>query len=244
MRVLVVEDNPVSRLLVVRFLEGAGHEATVAENGKEALALVACTPFDLALMDLQMPIMDGYQATAGIRALERGTERHLRIVAMTAHVTPGYHEHCLEMGMDDYLCKPIQPRLLLQAIAAIPASRTDAQHGAAHDLAAAIPPTDGLAGDMELRRELAALFLEDCPPLMSRIRAAIDGRDGPALKLAAHTLKGSAGVFKDQPTHAAAFHMERIGRDAEWDHAETAWRTLTSEMERLSATLRKEFPGE
>ena len=94
-----------------------------------------------------------------------------------------------------------------------------------------------MEGDKAFRRELAGMFLEDCPKSLSEIRAAVAGRDGPALKLAAHTLKGSAGTFKDKEAVAAALQMEMVGRDADWEHAEAAGLVLTREMGRLTAAL-------
>lgn len=96
---------------------------------------------------------------------------------------------------------------------------------------------DPLTGDSELRNELAAMFLEDCPKLLSEIRNAMTQHDGPSLKQAAHTLKGSAGVFKIQSAFDAVLRMEYIGKDCDWDHAEDAWRVLNEEMAGLSATL-------
>ena len=96
---------------------------------------------------------------------------------------------------------------------------------------------DPLAGDPELRQELAVMFLEDCPKLLSEIRAAMTQHDGPALKHAAHTLKGSAGVFKVQPAFDAALRMEHVGRDCDWDHSDEAWKVLNKEMASLSVTL-------
>jgi len=96
---------------------------------------------------------------------------------------------------------------------------------------------DPLDGDPELRNELAGMFLEDCPKLLSEIRAALTRHDGPTLKLASHTLKGSAGVFKVQPAFDAALRMEHIGRNCDWEHAEEAWKTITVEMARLSVIL-------
>lgn len=96
---------------------------------------------------------------------------------------------------------------------------------------------DPLAGDSELRRELAVMFLEDCPKLLIEIRTALTQRDGPSLKHAAHTLKGSAGVFKVQPAYDAALRMEHIGKDCDWDHGEVAWNIVNKEMASLSSTL-------
>ncbi|NQV27146.1 MAG: Hpt domain-containing protein [Rhodopirellula sp.] len=104
----------------------------------------------------------------------------------------------------------------------------------------AIPDADSddpLSGDPELLKELAVMFLEDCPNLLSEIRNAITQHDGPSLKLAAHTLKGSVGVFHVQPAFDVVLRMEHVGRDCDWDHAEETWTSLNKEMAGLSATL-------
>jgi two-component system sensor histidine kinase/response regulator len=102
-----------------------------------------------------------------------------------------------------------------------------------------VPSDDPLADDLELRQELAAMFLEDSPRLLSEIRDAMNQHDGPALKFAAHTLKGSAGVFRVQPAFEAALRMEHVGRDSDWNHAEEAWINVNKEMSGLSAMLRE-----
>ncbi|HEV2489101.1 MAG TPA: response regulator [Candidatus Acidoferrales bacterium] len=115
-RILLAEDNKVNQLLAVRLLEKQGHCVTTAENGEEALAVLEKGPFDLVLMDVQMPILDGYQATARIRQSESLTGTHLTIVAMTAHAMKGDRERCLAHGMDDYISKPIQAIELYEII--------------------------------------------------------------------------------------------------------------------------------
>lgn len=123
LRVLVAEDNPINQMLAVRLLEKAGHSVAVANNGEEALAAVARETFDLVMMDVQMPVMDGFEATARIRQQEQETGRHLPIVAMTAHAMKGDRERCLEAGMDGYVAKPVQREELFAAIAAaVPAA--------------------------------------------------------------------------------------------------------------------------
>jgi PAS domain S-box-containing protein len=116
LRVLLAEDNVVNQRLGVRLLEKRGHAVVVAGNGREALAAVEREPFDLVLMDVQMPEMDGLEATARIRAHEEGTGRHTPILAMTARAMKGDREVCLTAGMDGYVTKPIQPRELYDAI--------------------------------------------------------------------------------------------------------------------------------
>jgi PAS domain S-box-containing protein len=255
LRILVAEDNPVNQLFVGRVLEKAGHEATIVANGDDALAALGNQLFDLVLMDVQMPVRDGFQATLRIRELEQGSERHLPIVAMTAHAMKGDRERCLEMGMDDYVTKPIQPQHLISVI-----SRVLSLQQAPDELDLASSQFDGYRElnavannlvevqeeqsvskeeivDDEFQRELASMFLEDCSQLMSRIRSAIDGRNASDLTLAAHTLKGSTGVFKDEAAFDAALTMECIGRETDWESAEFAWTTLSEEMQHLSAKL-------
>ena len=112
LRVLVTEDNPVNQRLAVRMLEKRGHRVAVAGNGREALDALAKDTFDLVFMDVQMPEMDGFEATAGIRENEKDTGRHQIIIALTAHAMKSDRERCLASGMDEYLSKPIRPQEL------------------------------------------------------------------------------------------------------------------------------------
>jgi CheY-like chemotaxis protein len=116
MRILLAEDNRVNQVLAVRLLEKRGHEVTVAENGEEALEALDRQVFDLVLMDVQMPEMDGLQATVAIRRGEMKSGKHIPIIAMTAHAMAGDKERCLEAGMDEYMTKPILPDLLVDIL--------------------------------------------------------------------------------------------------------------------------------
>ncbi|MGB4780538.1 response regulator, partial [Candidatus Methylomirabilis sp.] len=118
-RILLAEDNPVNQLLAVRLLEKEGHSVSVAGTGLQALAALEQEPFDLILMDVQMPEMDGFEATAAIRTLEQVSGRHIPIVALTAHAIKGDRDRCLEAGMDEYLSKPLQAEALFSMIARI-----------------------------------------------------------------------------------------------------------------------------
>ena len=117
LHILVAEDNAVNQLLAKRTLEKAGHSVVVANNGEQAVAALGSDTFDLVLMDIQMPVMDGFQATARIRELEIASGKHQQIVAMTAHALKGDHERCLAAGMDGYVTKPIRTSELFAAIA-------------------------------------------------------------------------------------------------------------------------------
>ena len=114
--ILLAEDNPVNQKLASRLLNKHGHVVVVAGNGIEALAAMERQRFDLVLMDIQMPEMGGFEATAQIRARERKTGGRIPIIAFTAHALDGDRERCLELGMDDYITKPVQPTLLFDAI--------------------------------------------------------------------------------------------------------------------------------
>ena len=116
MKILLAEDNAINQKLALRLLEKRGHSVVIANNGKEALARLDEDIFDLILMDIQMPEIDGLEATAIIREREKRKGGHLPIVAMTAHAMKGDKERCLEAGMDDYVSKPIKPAELFAAI--------------------------------------------------------------------------------------------------------------------------------
>ena len=119
LQILLVEDNPINQKVAARLLEKAGHNVTIAGNGKEALDRVLGASFDLVLMDLQMPEMDGLEATMAIRRQEAGSPRRLPIVALTAHAMMGDRERCLEAGMDGYVTKPVQTQTLFQTMAEV-----------------------------------------------------------------------------------------------------------------------------
>ena len=116
LRVLLAEDNAVNQTIATRVLEKQGHLVTVASDGRQAVALLDRACFDVVLMDVQMPEMDGFEATGVIRAGERGTSRHMPIIAMTAHAMHGDRDRCIAAGMDDYIAKPLDVRGLLELL--------------------------------------------------------------------------------------------------------------------------------
>jgi two-component system, sensor histidine kinase and response regulator len=128
LHVLLAEDNAVNQKVAARFLEKQGHTVAITSDGKEAVAAFRRDEFDLILMDVQMPLMNGYAATQAIRAAERGTDRHIPIVALTAHVMKGDRESCLQAGMDDYLSKPIHPQELAAVLERWGKARPNSAH--------------------------------------------------------------------------------------------------------------------
>jgi CheY-like chemotaxis protein len=130
LRILLAEDNPVNQRLARKLLERRGHQVSVAGNGREALALFDCQAFDVVLMDVQMPEMDGLEATAAIRIKEERTEGRVPIIALTAHAMKGDEERCLRAGMDGYVTKPVKADTLFDAIDAALLRRPPAAHSA------------------------------------------------------------------------------------------------------------------
>jgi CheY-like chemotaxis protein len=245
LRILLVEDNNINQRLASHLLTQRGHEVVLAGDGRQAVARTEHETFDLVLMDVQMPEMDGLEATACIRAREKGGPRRLPIVAMTAFAMKGDRERCLEAGMDAYIAKPIQAQELYRTIEEMTAgpatvdtapcltALSECANGAL-DLQAALAST---GGDTELLRELIALFLDTCPGLLREVRDAAAVGDAARLKRAAHTFKGSVGYFSAPAAVVAAQALERMGRDNDLTEAQQACQKLEMEMERLRPAL-------
>jgi two-component system, sensor histidine kinase and response regulator len=251
--VLLAEDNKVNQKLAIGLLEKFGHRVTVASTGVEALELWSTHHFDLVLMDVQMPEMDGYAATEEIRRREAGSEQHIPIVAMTAHAMKGDRESCLAAGMDDYLSKPIRARDLTQMLEAITERcllRRNADSESAMDPrqpAAAVPhpgpPIDWVkaakntAGDRELLNELLATFLQETPQLIRRMETALAAHDGKQAAATAHSLKGSLGFLATRTAQATCESIEMSAltwTDAELRHA---WSECHTQLQHIIETI-------
>jgi two-component system, sensor histidine kinase and response regulator len=248
LHVLLAEDNAVNQTLAVRLLEKEGHTVVVAGNGREALARLEEQTFDLVLMDVEMPEMGGFEATAAIRLREKERGGHVPILAMTAHAMKGDRERCLEAGMDAYVSKPIQARHLWQAIEELLPSGAPTEtaaaavegSGGAYDRAAALAH---LGGDADLLAELVELFLADCPRLLADVSAAVAAGNAMKLKVAAHTLKGSVTHFGARPAVEAAQYLETLAGQGKLAEAGAAAARLEAELQRLEPALRAVVRG-
>lgn len=239
LRVLLAEDNAVNQKLAVRLLEKRGHRVTVANNGREALAALDRDRFDAVLMDVQMPEMDGFAATAAIRERERASGAHLPVIAMTAHAMKGDRENCLAAGMDGYVSKPLRPDELFTALEGL-ASPAGGGAGGGPPPAATLDKAAALkraGGDEELLKELAGLCLDECPRLLAEIRGAVARQDGAKLRLSAHALKGSVATLGAGEAAAAALRLEEMGRDQTWAGADAALEALEAAVGRLGPAL-------
>jgi CheY-like chemotaxis protein/HPt (histidine-containing phosphotransfer) domain-containing protein len=242
------EDNPVNQTLVTTLLEKQGHRVAVAVNGREALDALEAQPFDLVLMDVQMPEMDGFTATQAVRRKEAAGGGHVPILAMTAYALQGDRERCLAAGMDGYIAKPVRAVELLAAVeGAVAAGGTAPAAGGpdatptgpapaatAIDLSAALGEA---GGDQELVRELAGIFLQECPRWLAAIRKAVEGEDPSGLKIAAHTLKGSLNIFAAKAAGETARRLETMGREGNLAGAREVLASLVEELERLRPGL-------
>jgi len=242
LRVLVVEDNLVNQNLARRLLEKRGHSVVVASNGEEALDTLKGQSFDVVVTDVQMPRMDGIQMTTEIRAREGQSGGHLPIVGMSAHAMKGDRERFLEAGMDSYVAKPVRPKDLFKAVedwaATTPIVESNAP--APRSAAEAMDPDvarERLGGDSELLVELAGLFLDECPRLLSEIRCAVARKDGKALERAADSLRGSVANFAAATAMAAAAALAQMGRQGQWESAAEACAALEAEIEGLKEAL-------
>ncbi len=263
LRILVAEDNAINRAVATGMLENAGHSLVHAANGREAVDALKSTSFDLILMDIQMPEMDGFEATHHIRTIEKITGGHTPIVAMTAHAMAGDRERCLAAGMDDYISKPLQKEEMLAVLARVAGScmwtgpqRPEPEHPSRSAVAAAPAEARGtrpapifpmhsredfleqLDGDEELLQRLIVLFQENTPRLVEQMAAAIEAGEGRALATAAHALLSSLGAFGATEASAITRNLEQLGERNDLASAPSALDELRGVLEEMNSALR------
>ncbi len=239
--ILLAEDNLVNQKVAVSLLRRMGHKTTVAINGREALRRHSAEPFDLILMDLQMPEMDGFEAVTAIRTIEARTGSHIPIIALTAHAMKGDRDRCLNSGFDGYLTKPIRVGELFQAIedfaretlAAASDNRLDSVVPAFDQTAA----LESIGGDRALFGEIAQLFVDDAPRMRAQIRETIHRRDAQALRRAAHSLKGAATHFAAHSIVDAAERLEDLGKSGDFVDADVLLAALERAFDRVLPAL-------
>ena len=241
LNILLSEDNLVNQKLAIRLLEKAGHRVTLASTGREAVAAWEnqnAPGFDVVLMDIQMPEMDGMEATAEIRSREKHSGNHIPILAMTAHAMRGDRERYLASGMDGYVSKPIHPAELFAEISrcleAREGSTTMVEHSSdSTELIDRVSLLERVEGDHELLTEMIHLFQQDAPILLAAMRESLERGDMSILERHAHSLKGAVGNLSANPAAAAAFQLEK---DARNKNAESARKNL-AEVERAVTQL-------
>ena len=215
---------------------------TVVQDGTEALAALRRQTFDVVLMDIQMPHMDGLATTQAIRACEQGTTTHVPIVAMTAHAMQGDRERCLAAGMDGYVTKPLRPTELFEVITRLTASAAyppamPATPEEEQDILDRKTLWERVAGDADLLREIVELFLADCPERLMELHEALMHQDCTALGRAAHRLKGALGNISANNALAAVRRVETSARAGDVHAATEALARLEDELARLTSLL-------
>jgi two-component system, sensor histidine kinase and response regulator len=206
-RILLAEDNLVNQKVAVKILEKQGHQVTVANNGVEALTAYQTQPFDMILMDVQMPEMGGFETTRQIRGAEHHSGTHVPIIAITAHALKGDQEKCCEAGMDDYLSKPVHPGILLQMIAkwSKTAVLVEEPHLQLQDFS--------FSDDPEFLLELIGALKEETPLLLNKIDHSITENNAELVELAAHTLKGALSHFGTNSAASLALSLETMAKE-------------------------------
>jgi len=248
MKILVAEDNVINQKVALGTLEKLGHTVVLAADGLKAISLWESERFDLILMDMQMPEMDGFEATALIREREKRTGQHIPIVAMTAHAMKGDRERCLEAGMDNYIPKPIQTRELQEVVSAVMGER-DKSSAVFDEESPRLKSVDSvgvldlknalarLDGNRELLNEVAEIFLGQYPSLIGNIRSAIANRDARSLEYACHSLRGSIDNFGAVAACELALTLEMIGRAGNLPEGMSAMTALEAELEQVNAAI-------
>ncbi|MDZ4865137.1 MAG: response regulator, partial [Gemmatimonadota bacterium] len=260
-RVLLAEDNPVNQKVAMRMLEKMGHRVDVVGNGLEAVQAARDLPYDVILMDCQMPEMDGYQAVAEIRKIE-GTTRHTPIIAMTANAMAGDRERCLLAGMDDYVAKPVRGAELIAALDRWLEAMDDATPGTTPEAATRAAPEDVVAdegiddsilaeiaefsgeGGAALVQELVRLFFGEAATRMKTMREGVTLADPGRLARAAHAMKGGGGNLGAVRLAGYCERLERLGRQGSTEGAAALVEQVATEVGRLRAVFSRRMAME
>ena len=256
LRILLAEDNPVNQKLAIGILQRQGHSITVADNGRQAVDRLQNESFDVVLMDIQMPEMDGLEATRAIRESDSHSVRRVPIVAMTAHAMKGDRERCLGAGMDDYLSKPIRIQKLTETLARVCNMEQEPTSDAPQASSASAPSSNSnlinwddalnnVNGDRDLLKEVIDAYFDECATQLANLRTGLAQSDPIIVRRAAHTIKGSLLYLGASGLADAASAIEKLGRigveTGEFEPATAAnsMAQLEPKLEELNAVLRQ-----
>jgi len=246
LRILLAEDNSTNQAVVCGILGKRGHRVDIAANGQEAVKEIETGNFDLVLMDVQMPELDGLEATVLVRSREKTAGGHIPIVAMTAHALKGDRERCLEAGMDGYLSKPINIQELEMAIAAAMGwPRPVAEHTGRVALPEPAASMDidfarmreRLGGDEKLLHEVIEIFIDQAPKHIDTLRVALANGDAATLEKTAHGIKGELGYLGIAEVLNEAWELERLAREHDLADAKETFASFEKNIDQIVATL-------
>ncbi len=243
LRILVAEDDPINQMVLRQLLERRNHKITIVDNGQSAVSLSKHEQFDLILMDLQMPELNGLEATLAIREYEQKTGEHLPIVALTANATAEDRRMCLAAGMDSHLTKPIEVDALYATIAALIHSTQKDTSDLLLDQENAVSMfdfdevTERCGGDKDLAIELLQMFHDSWPESLDTIEAAIADQDADLLERTAHTLKGTASTLSAGEVSKIAYDLQVAGKNADFETSRTLTQKLARALKRVDSHL-------
>jgi two-component system sensor histidine kinase/response regulator len=251
--VLVADDTPANRRMIARVLQERGHRVTVVSDGRAALDRFVGDKFDVVLMDLQMPRMDGYQASAAIREFERTGQTHTPIIALTAEVWDAQRDQAWAAGVDAFLAKPLDVGRLVElvetAVQLAGAGDRGVGEGTDRDVPAEVKAAPletsldvagvmrRLGGDLGLLQEFIRVFDEDAPGLVCAIQRGVAQGDAVAVQRAAHSLRGLAANFGARAAVEAATQLETLAHGGAVSEAASAAQRMADETARLQAAL-------
>jgi len=256
-RILLAEDNITNQEVAVGILKKMGLRADAVANGAEAVKALGTLPYDLVLMDVQMPEMDGLEATREIRNPKSAIPNHqIPIIAMTAHAMQGDRERCLEAGMNDYVTKPVSPQALAEVLdkwlpkkTAPPTKQATPRPEDTPPVSAQEPETSvfdragmmaRMMDDEDLARTVAEGFLEDIPRQIEALRGYLDAGDAPGAERQAHAIKGASANVGGERLRGVAFEMEKAGKAGDLDVVKARMADLEAQFNALKEAMTKE----
>ncbi len=256
-RILLVEDNIINQQVALGFLKKLGLRADATANGEEALIALSRIPYDLVLMDVQMPVMDGYEATRHIRDRHSKVINHdVPVIAMTANALQGDRENCLQAGMNDYVSKPIDPQKLNEVLQSWLPAIDDGSNAEIAQPASNEPETDPnlppvfdkkallqrLMDDEELAQSILAIYLTETPKQIRELKNSLKKSDMSGAELHAHTIKGSSANIGAEALRGAALTVEKCAKAGDAEGARAGLPGIDDQFERLKIVLEKELP--
>ena len=244
LKILVAEDTPFNQTFILRLLEKNGFQPILVENGKQAVEAFDPDTMDVILMDVQMPEMDGFEATREIRKLEAQSGGRIPIIAMTAYATEGDRERCMEAGMDRYVSKPISAAKLFKAIEAlVPPAAEETPDPAGDGQKSGTLELDGLVksfeNDHDLFEELVDIFINDYPQMLNTLRDTLKSSDVNTLTRTAHSLKGMLRNFQAEAAADTAYTLEKMGREGTLVDADQIVDNLAEQLDQVARKLKQ-----
>ncbi len=241
LQILLAEDNTINQKLAIRVLEKMGHQVTLAVNGQQALELVQRHRYDVILMDLQMPVLGGMEATRSILELEKGKGVHTPIIAMTAHAMTGDADKCLRAGMDGYVSKPIRTELLSAEIERVTTTKvkwkeTTMQESKGLAAGTSVNLQELLArvdNDRELLRDLLSIFAEEFPRHLAALQEAVAREDAKQVAVVSHTLKGMLSNLAVTRAAASVGQLEQQARGGDPSSLKQAFSAFERDVQGL-----------